>query len=120
MIIIQADKKFRSFTVPENYRVHKNPRFYYVYNKSVQSVGFLQALFSNMYFDKVFPSTATLSAGSLALSFSEHNCYSFLIFSRTLSCLKNAVFWDVAQCRYCVNQRFGGTYRLHLQGRKIR
>jgi hypothetical protein len=23
--------------------------------------------------------------------------------------LKNAVFWDVAPCRYCVNRRFGGT-----------
>jgi hypothetical protein len=34
--------------------------------------------------------------------------------------MKNAVFWDVAQCRSCVNRRFGGTYRLHLQGRKIR
>jgi hypothetical protein len=32
----------------------------------------------------------------------------------------NAVFWDVAQCRSCVNRRFGGTCRLHLQGRKIR
>jgi hypothetical protein len=29
-----------------------------------------------------------------------------------------AVFWDVAPCRYCVNQRFGGTYRLHLQVRR--
>jgi hypothetical protein len=34
--------------------------------------------------------------------------------------MKNAVFWDVAPCRSCVNRRFGGTYRLHLQGRKIR
>jgi hypothetical protein len=34
--------------------------------------------------------------------------------------LKNAVFWDVAPCRYCVNRRFGGTYRLHLPGRKTR
>jgi hypothetical protein len=34
--------------------------------------------------------------------------------------LKNAVFWDVAQCRSCVNRRFGGTYCLHLHGRKIR
>jgi hypothetical protein len=33
--------------------------------------------------------------------------------------MKNAVFWDVAPCRYCVNRRFGGTYRLHLQGIKI-
>jgi hypothetical protein len=34
--------------------------------------------------------------------------------------LKNADFWDVAPCRSCVNRRFGGTCRLHLQGRKIR
>jgi hypothetical protein len=38
----------------------------------------------------------------------------------TLSVLKNAVFSDVAPCRTCVNRRYGGTYRLHLQGRKIR
>jgi hypothetical protein len=30
--------------------------------------------------------------------------------------MKNAVFWDVAPCKYFVNRRFGGTYRLHLQG----
>jgi hypothetical protein len=29
--------------------------------------------------------------------------------------MKNAVFWDAAPCRYCVNRRFGGMYRLHLQ-----
>jgi hypothetical protein len=34
--------------------------------------------------------------------------------------LKNAIFWNVAPCRSCVNRRFGGTYRLHLQGRRIR
>jgi hypothetical protein len=34
--------------------------------------------------------------------------------------MKNAVFWDLAPCRSHVNRRFGGTYRLHLQGRKIR
>jgi hypothetical protein len=32
--------------------------------------------------------------------------------------MKNSVFWDVAPCRYFVNRRFGGTYRLHLQGIK--
>jgi hypothetical protein len=31
--------------------------------------------------------------------------------------MKNADFWDVASCRSCVNQRFGGTIRLHFQGR---
>jgi hypothetical protein len=34
--------------------------------------------------------------------------------------MKNAVFWDVAPCRSCVNRRLGGTYRFHLQGRKTR
>jgi hypothetical protein len=34
--------------------------------------------------------------------------------------MKNVVFWDVAPCTSCVNRRLGGTYRLHLQGRKIR
>jgi hypothetical protein len=33
--------------------------------------------------------------------------------------MKNAVFWDVVPCRPCVNRRFGGTCRLHLQGWKI-
>jgi hypothetical protein len=34
--------------------------------------------------------------------------------------MKIAVFWDVAPCRSCLSRRFGGTYHLHLQGRKIR
>jgi hypothetical protein len=32
--------------------------------------------------------------------------------------MKKAVFWDVAPCRNCVNRSFGGTYCLHLQGRR--
>jgi hypothetical protein len=32
--------------------------------------------------------------------------------------LKNAVLWDVVPCESCKNGRFGGTCRLHLQGRK--
>jgi hypothetical protein len=28
---------------------------------------------------------------------------------------KNAVFWEVAPCRYYLNRRFGGTYRIHRQ-----
>jgi hypothetical protein len=32
--------------------------------------------------------------------------------------MKKAVFWDVAPCRNGVNRQFGGTYRLHLQGRR--
>jgi hypothetical protein len=34
--------------------------------------------------------------------------------------MKNVVFWDVALYRSSVNRRFRGTYRFHLQGRKIR
>jgi hypothetical protein len=37
----------------------------------------------------------------------------------TAGTMKNVVFWDVALCRSCVNRRFGGTYCLHLHGRKI-
>jgi hypothetical protein len=42
----------------------------------------------------------------------------FEVFTEVI--MKNVVFWDVAPCRSCVTRRFGGTYRLHLQGRKIR
>jgi hypothetical protein len=30
---------------------------------------------------------------------------------------KNVVFWDVSPCGSCKNRRFGGTYRLYLQGK---
>jgi hypothetical protein len=30
--------------------------------------------------------------------------------------VKNVVCWDVSPCGSCSNQRFGGTYRLHLHG----
>jgi hypothetical protein len=44
----------------------------------------------------------------------------FSAIQKLVQLMKNAVFWNVAPWRSCVNQRFGGTYRLHLQGRKIR
>jgi hypothetical protein len=31
--------------------------------------------------------------------------------------MKNAVFWDVAQCRFCMNRRFGGT-SVHTRSRR--
>jgi hypothetical protein len=37
---------------------------------------------------------------------------------RIVEFMKKTVLWDVAPCRYGVNRRFGGTYRLHLQGRR--
>jgi hypothetical protein len=34
--------------------------------------------------------------------------------------MKSIIFWDITPCSaFKVNRRFGGTYRLHLQGRKI-
>jgi hypothetical protein len=33
--------------------------------------------------------------------------------------MKSIIFWDITPCSpLSVNRRFGGTYRLHLQGRK--
>jgi hypothetical protein len=35
--------------------------------------------------------------------------------------MKSTIFWDVTPCSpLSVNRRFGGTYRLHLLGRKIK
>jgi hypothetical protein len=35
-------------------------------------------------------------------------------------CLKSTIFWDITpRSPLKVNRRFGGTYRLHLQGRRI-
>jgi hypothetical protein len=45
-----------------------------------------------------------------------YNVYSFNKINLLQKRRKNAVFWDVAPCRYCVSRRFGGTYRLRLQG----
>jgi hypothetical protein len=32
--------------------------------------------------------------------------------------MKFAIFWDRAQCSQYMNQRFGETYHLHLQGQE--
>jgi hypothetical protein len=45
-------------------------------------------------------------------------CERFEVF--TAVTMKNVVFWNVALSRACINRSFGGTYHLHLQGRKIR
>jgi hypothetical protein len=39
---------------------------------------------------------------------------------KTKSIIKSTIFWDITPCSPLnVNRRFGGTYRLHLQGRRI-
>jgi hypothetical protein len=40
------------------------------------------------------------------------------ISNKLIAVLKNDVFREVALCRSWVNRRFGGTYRLHVQGIK--
>jgi hypothetical protein len=45
-------------------------------------------------------------------------CVRFEVF--TAMTMNNAIFWDVTPCRSYVNRCFEGTYRLHLQRRKIR
>jgi hypothetical protein len=47
--------------------------------------------------------------------------YSFIVRFEAFTAVttKNVVFWDVALCRSCINWCSGGTYRLHLQGRRI-
>jgi hypothetical protein len=38
----------------------------------------------------------------------------------TVVVMKNSIFWDITPCSPLrVNRRFGGTHRLHLQGRRI-
>jgi hypothetical protein len=56
---------------------------------------------------------------NLLLKLFKPTCYiRFEVFTEVA--VKNDVSCDVTLCRSCVNLRFGGTYRLHLQGRKIR
>jgi hypothetical protein len=37
----------------------------------------------------------------------------------TVVTMKNSVLWDVAPCGFIINRRFGGVFRLHLQGRTL-
>jgi hypothetical protein len=64
------------------------------------------------------PKSYTVKKKFIEITQAGLNYVSFEVF--TAVTMKNAVFWDVAPCIFCVNRRFGGTYRLHLQGRKIR
>jgi hypothetical protein len=57
----------------------------------------------------VVPCTPRSSTWSFPFSFP---CWNFV-------CLEEFRLLDVAPCRSCVNRRFGGAYRLHLQGNKI-
>jgi hypothetical protein len=42
------------------------------------------------------------------------------ITDKTYSVLMSSIFWDITPCSpWKVNRRFGGTYRLHLQSRRI-
>jgi hypothetical protein len=45
-------------------------------------------------------------------------CVNSNIIANTIVGVKNIIFWDVESCGFIINQRFGGTCRLHLQGRR--
>jgi hypothetical protein len=46
----------------------------------------------------------------------EENCVGFEVFIAVV--MKSIILWDVMPCSLLsCNRRFGGTYRLHLQGR---
>jgi hypothetical protein len=50
-------------------------------------------------------------------TFSQMTCNAMI---ETCSCLKSSVPWDITPCNPLkVSRRLGGTYRLHLQGRRI-
>jgi hypothetical protein len=61
----------------------------------------------------------------LTQKFVHENCEKVLLYSVrfevfTALTMKNGVFWVVTPCGSCMNRRFGGTWRLLLQGDKNR
>jgi hypothetical protein len=45
------------------------------------------------------------------------NSKGFEVFTAVV--MKSIIFWDMTPCSLSCTRRFGGTYRLHLQGRRI-
>jgi hypothetical protein len=74
-------------------------------------------LISCLHFLNRFPDDQVIITASNTLL--KNYCLKLVRFEVfTAMTINNAVFWNVAPCRYFVNRRFGGTYRLHLQGRR--
>jgi hypothetical protein len=74
-------------------------------------------------FKNVYNSSVTLLAGDFGIGNNLMLCLQFRFWSTSInyvSSVKNVVFWDVAPCESCEKRCFGGTCRLHLQGRKIK
>jgi hypothetical protein len=67
----------------------------------------------------VAPSFLTSASCPVRVTPGETRCWYVRFEVFTAVTMKNAVFWDVALCRSCVNRLFEGTYRFHLQGRKV-
>jgi hypothetical protein len=80
----------------------------------VELISFLYETLSSLPHDHW--SKAITQLKKIARIISVHLFLRFEVF--TAATMKNAVFWDVAPCKSLVNRRFGGTYRLHIQGRQ--
>jgi hypothetical protein len=52
----------------------------------------------------------------MALQIEETKLYFVRFDILTAVTMKNVVSWNGSLCSSCKNRRFGGTYRLHLQG----
>jgi hypothetical protein len=64
--------------------------------------------FFSYYCEASFTTSATLNTVV--------NCVGFEVLIAVI--IHIAVLWEKAPCSTYVNRRFGGTYHLHLQGRK--
>jgi hypothetical protein len=57
------------------------------------------------------------------LTMEAHDVYGAIVYVIfevfTALTVKNAVFWDVAPCRYCVIRRFGGTCHLEIRSQSF-
>jgi hypothetical protein len=77
-------------------------------------ISFLMAMKSYAYSLDCFKCTLYVARGITSVQCSIFNV-GFEVF--TAMSMKKVVFWDLAPYSCGWNPRFGGTYRLHLQGR---
>jgi hypothetical protein len=109
---------------PSNPALAPQPLFIYILSFIFPSNTTIYQLTQTSVIYFAFASLIEIPPNFLLQDHCSRMCYGYVIeYVRfevfTAVTVKNAVIWDVAPCKSCVNRRFGGTYRLHLQGRKI-